>query len=536
MLKLYTSFVCLFFTVQLFSQALDTQFGENGKIFPLIETGYRFKFERLFVQSDNKIVAFQNKQPEGGYLQSGYYITRYNANGVKDSGFGSSGSIEVRHLLNVPESEYIYGIKILQQPDKKLLAVIRRGNQNSAIVENFSIRLNINGSIDSTYGTNGVSIVDVGEIVTINDADLQGEKLILGGFSGTWPWTAEYSVLTRITENGNMDAGFGDNGMLKTRFWKAYDYEYMGNLVVDRLTQAIFCTGETYPMDDDGYAYLAKCTPDGKIDLSFPIFFGDPGIDQYSSRSYGVDISPDHQFVCFAVKAIGKSSTYDRDYVWRVKMDGKADSSFGKNGRAEINWQVLFNTMRFSDDNQLYFSGQVSHESERDLGDAAVTGRMHQKGHRDHTYGEDGVTRLYGENYIYSNNFDFHKRPGSNRGLVLSVSSSDSSFIIRYHDAPGNKLSESNISAAIVAKDPVAFKVYPNPVRSTLYVSLHAAAGKSIQINITGISGKQFYTGKIIASGAGNTHAINVNRLPAGTYLLAAITEDGITTSRFVKE
>jgi uncharacterized delta-60 repeat protein len=532
MRNIYISLACLIFTTQLFSQVIDTQFGENGKINTLAETSYKFTFGRLFVQSNNKIVAFQNKQPVGDYLQSAFYITRYDAGGIIDSRFGNNGAVEIRHLLNVLDSERLDGIKILQQPDKKILAVIIVYDRISYTVKNVVIRINTNGSIDSSYGNNGVFKLDLGEVVTIEDAGIQGNKLILGGYPGTTFWISSYNILTRITEQGSVDASFGENGVLKTLFWRNSYYENIHALVVDPLTQSIFCTGETYQEDQDGYAYMAKCTPDGQVDSSFPTVYGYPGINPYFTWPYGIDISPDHQFICFVATAIGENGTYDRDYVWQVRMDGTTDSSFGLNGRAEINWRVLSNTMRFGEDKKLYFSGEGDH----DFDDAAVTVRMNRKGHKDTTYGEDGATKLFDENYTYSNNFDFHKRPGSNKGLVLSVVTSNSSFIIRYHEASQNKLSGSDFSAATVTKEPKAFAIYPNPVKSQLYVSINTETNKRIQINIVDISGKQLRTQKITANGTLTTHAIDISRLPVGIYLLTVITDNGVSTGRFIKE
>ena len=533
MRKIYLFLACLIFTTQLFSQVIDTQFGENGKINTLAEAGYQFTFGRLFVQVDNKIVAFQNKQPVGDWLQSAFYITRYDAGGIIDSRFENNGAVEVRHLLNVSDSERLDGIKILQQPDKKLLAVIRVFDQNSGDVENFVIRINPNGSIDSSYGNNGVFKLDLGEVVTINDADIQGTKLILGGYPGTTFWYSEYNILTRVTEQGITDADFGNGGILKTLFWKNSYLENIRALIVDPLTKSIFCTGETYEDGQDGYAYMAKCTPDGHVDSSFPTAYGYPGINPYFTIPYGIDISPDRQFICFVATAVGENGTYDRDYVWQVRMDGKVDSSFGLNGRAEINWRAIFNTMRFGKDKKLYFSG----DGEQDFAYSAVTGRMNHKGHKDTTYDEDGVTQLYEGSYTRSNNFYFHKRPGSNKGLVLSVVASDNSFIIRYNEATQNTLmSKNDFSAVMVTKKPDVFMIYPNPVQSKLYVRINAETNKSIQINISDVTGKQVFKEKITANGNLATHAINISRLPAGTYLLTIVTENGISTSWFIKE
>lgn len=535
MRTIYVLLACLIVTNQLFSQVIDTQFGENGRINTLTETGYKFKFGHLFVQSNNKIVAFQDKQPVDDYLQSAFYITRYDAGGNADSRFGNNGAIEIRHLLNVLDSDWLNGTKILQQPDKKLLAVIMKYSRTSDEDENFVIRINTNGTIDSTYGNSGVFKLDLGEVVTIEDADLQGSKLILGGYPGTTFWISSYNIITRITEQGSVDASFGENGVLRTIFWSSneeYYYESIRALVVDPLTQSIFCTGESYEQDYDGHAYMAKCTPDGQIDTSFPVFYAKPGIRTYFTHSYGIDISPDHQFVCFAATAIGVNGTYDRDYVWQVKMDGSVDSSFGLNGRAEIKWFTLFNTMRFGDDKKLYFSGNGRY----DFAYSAVTGRMNRKGHKDTTYAGDGATELYEGQYTSSSNFAFHKRPGINKGLVLSVDAYTSSFIIRYHEASENKLSISDVSDVIVTKEPQALTMYPNPVQSKLYVRINTKTQKEIQIRITDISGKQLRTEKIAANGTLTTHAINVSRLPAGIYMLTVVTENGVTTSRFIKE
>ena len=130
----------------MFAQAgsLDQSFGSGGKVITsfgkhLVLTGT----EPMCLQQDGKILEAGNRTKP--------FIIRYFSNGAIDSSFGKSGTA-------ISSINQIQSINV--QPDDK---IILAGNftfldSNNVFTKYFDIeRYLINGSIDSTFGTNGKS-------------------------------------------------------------------------------------------------------------------------------------------------------------------------------------------------------------------------------------------------------------------------------------------------------------------------------------------------------------------------------------------
>jgi uncharacterized delta-60 repeat protein len=529
MFKLCALFFSLLFCIQSFSQSIDVDFGQEGKIYaPLTDAVHQFEFGKLAVQKNGKIVSFINGYPlQSSSRRSLFFVARYNNNGSPDMQFGKEGFLDITSLLQLADDVVVTGRKILQQSDDKLLLVLRAGN------DNLVIRVNKNGSIDSSYATNGVFILNAGEFVDIRDAGLQNtDKLILGGVPGI-PWGVsyvyEYNFMTRITVDGRIDSTFAIDGVLRTLFYYRSGQESIIVLIVDPVTQAIFCSGESYEYwgETDGFAYVAKCTPDGTVDPSFPAFLGNGG-NAYFNLPFGIDISPDHQFVCFGFKAVLENNDYHRDYVYQLRMDGSLDTAFRKQGRAEINWRTLCNTVKFGKDKKLYFSG----DGKFDFLNSVVVARMNARGIRDEGFDGDGGFQIFGNGYTTSNNFDFHNRSGEDKGLVVSVIESTTSYIIRLHDIQQSMQQSSQ--SAIAVKDVPASVIYPNPVKSTLYINMNTTNIAKAQIIVTDVSGRQMIAQNI--NGAVTVHTVNVSNLKPGTYFITVTTGNTTVKSKFIKE
>ncbi|MBL4668805.1 MAG: T9SS type A sorting domain-containing protein, partial [Flavobacteriales bacterium] len=70
--------------------------------------------------------------------------------------------------------------------------------------------------------------------------------------------------------------------------------------------------------------------------------------------------------------------------------------------------------------------------------------------------------------------------------------------------------------------------VYPNPVKNKLFVEL--ANERVTEINVID------YAGRIVKTINGNVNTVNVSDLTRGIYILKIATENGVSTTRFVKQ
>jgi uncharacterized delta-60 repeat protein len=155
--------------------SLDTTFGLSGKV----TTDFAGQYDAaqaVVIQSDGKIVA--------GGVASGIFpffgLARYNANGSLDTTFGGTGMVMTSFAVG--SSSSIGGLAL--ESDGKLVAV---GSTNpSGISTDLALaRYNTDGTLDSTFGTNGQTTTDIaGNTDQANATALQSDgKIVVAGYT-----------------------------------------------------------------------------------------------------------------------------------------------------------------------------------------------------------------------------------------------------------------------------------------------------------------------------------------------------------------
>ena len=227
---------------------LDSTFGTNG-------VGDAF-FEHLHcsaLQTDEKLV-------EAGLYNDHILVRRFKTNGQPDSSFGSNGSVltpygnyqgniagigimadgrivlggigynandnrallMVRYLadgtldttLNHTGISYPFEVSycrkmILQSNGKPLMSV------GALVGDSYIVRLNLNGSIDSTYGQYGFAAVPSVRITSL--MLMVDQKLLCGGNDG------DFVVARLKAEGSSLDSSLGQNGVIRTSIGDQYD-------------------------------------------------------------------------------------------------------------------------------------------------------------------------------------------------------------------------------------------------------------------------------------------------------------------------
>ncbi len=151
------------------------------------------------VQSDGKILVAGST----GYTD--FALARYNSDGSLDVSFGSAGKV----ITDFGASEDAQSIEV--QNDGKILVGGYSGDYSS---HNFAIaRYNSNGSLDTTFDTDGKVTTDFGgddkgySLAVQNDG-----KILLGGYSGN------NFALARYNNDGSLDETFNTSGRVSTDF------------------------------------------------------------------------------------------------------------------------------------------------------------------------------------------------------------------------------------------------------------------------------------------------------------------------------
>ncbi len=145
-------------------------------------------------------------------LTFGFYLCSNAQSITLDTNFGTNGFAVVDGDTNSGGGN----VKVIAQPDGKLLV---NGNRNEGNVQriNFIARFNANGTIDTSFGTNGFYIVnylaDNGPTMHL----LQSGKILVSVGNST-------SYILKLDSSGVLDTSFGTNGYMS--FSNTYfDYE-----------------------------------------------------------------------------------------------------------------------------------------------------------------------------------------------------------------------------------------------------------------------------------------------------------------------
>ena len=245
---------------------LDNSFGTGGKVISVV-IPYSYTFLGLSIQPDGKILV--GGSSTGGcindclgnpYCPDLFTVIRYNADGSMDNSFGANGKV----VTPVgPENKGAATCVVLQQDGK----IVVGGHSNfDYVCDDYYggfyystglaiVRYNSNGSIDNTFGQNGI-ITGNSEMAGINAMAIQGDgKVVVTGQRRSGGWFA-----ARYNGDGTPDNSFGQGGIVND------NSGYINSLVIDP-NGKIVLAGSIYRYDNN--FLTCKLQTNGAFDNSF---------------------------------------------------------------------------------------------------------------------------------------------------------------------------------------------------------------------------------------------------------------------------
>ena len=310
--------IILFFALPLasFSQegSLDNTFGSNGIVTTAV--GDFSYANATAIQADGKIVAAGTSSINN--IES-FTLTRYNTNGSLDATFGTAGIV----TTSITDDGYSSANAVAIQADGKIVvagsSTIYEGS--ITMIDNYVdytslIRYNTNGSLDLTFGLEGIVLME-GESITGTVAfavALQADgKIVLAG-----------SVLTRHNTNGSLDTTFGNAGIVTS----------IADDIAIQADGKIVAAGTSSINNIESFT-LTRYNTNGSLDGAFgPL--GTPGIvttsitnEGYSSAN-AVGIQADGKIVVAGYSSSnGPQSLFS---LTRYNTNGSLDNTFGNVG------------------------------------------------------------------------------------------------------------------------------------------------------------------------------------------------------------
>lgn len=343
--------------------SLDPDFGDNGLAEVAVNTFTTDIFYSLAFFPNGDILATGASNIVGTGV-----AVRLTSNGSPAAGFGTNGIAEIE----VPDHTiFFYGSAV--QPDGKVLLGGYRSKVPNRDV--MVTRLLSDGTPDAGFGSAGTAFTDVGVSDILRALTLLPDGKILGaGYQASTGGPAQ-ALLLRYTAAGNLDASFGDNGIVTdfsdtevSRFY-ALALRSNGNLLAaghrqnarnhyDLALAGFQANGSADPafgITDDGWQSDNLASADNVVNAVLPgenghiIVVGSTpvavefNVSQYSSEGTrlsfdSLDAMSNIQNVMpidgggFMVHGI----SFDTCIVWKFKTDGTLDGAFGDLGILRI--------------------------------------------------------------------------------------------------------------------------------------------------------------------------------------------------------
>jgi uncharacterized delta-60 repeat protein len=177
---------------------LDPTFGGKGLVTTDVTGARSSHIQTLALQPDGKLVAVGNAHvdPTG----TSFALVRYLPDGSLDQEFGRDGRV----MVDLPGSQE-HGADAAIQPDGKIVVFGFTEGEGEADVA--VLRCLPDGAPDESFGEQGHVVLDFGQAHDVgNRLALQGSKIIIQVVSGT------RHFLLRLDEDGSIDRSFGSNG------------------------------------------------------------------------------------------------------------------------------------------------------------------------------------------------------------------------------------------------------------------------------------------------------------------------------------
>ncbi|HEX8250750.1 MAG TPA: FG-GAP-like repeat-containing protein [Pyrinomonadaceae bacterium] len=320
-------------------QQTDLTFGNNGVVYTsFLNPGGGSSKERavkVFYLPDGKLLAVVHQQEVffKNPPNDRTYLFRYLNNGSLDTSASPNGIIGSHSNFVATDAA--------RQPDGKIVVVgYRFQDPQTQQGQDWKIvRFNPNGSIDTTFGTNGVIVRGFGANLDFaTNVELQPDgKIVVSGYSSTQAsGGVTVTVVARFNPDGSPDAAFGPYG---EGFFDSYDNGHLSRELVVQPDGKILAAGNSASTTSD--VFLARFNSNGAVDTAF-------GGGGYLTLSYhrqeilgDVELQPDGKILVLLGSIFPvPGATNQREQVsvlTRFDAGGAKDSSFGAGGEVFIN-------------------------------------------------------------------------------------------------------------------------------------------------------------------------------------------------------
>ena len=297
--------------------SLDQDFGLNGMVMTDIDE-FSNTCSGIVIQNDGKIVAVgQSYHPYQSSNDTFITLVRYNSNGSLDSSFGMAGI--VRTNINI---DMIEVVSLVLNNNKILVGVELVWNEPN---DNFVLlQYDDDGSIDSSFGINGAAYSKIINLSSLSSMAVHSDGKVL--VSGT---IGQDIGLVRFNIDGSIDTDFGIDGIATADIGGGNDY---GRDLAIQANEKIVVVGYTSDGLDSDFA-MVRFSTSGSLDMGFGV--GGAATCDFNTQNdyaHAVAIQSDGKIVTAGYTSTGTGQDIA---VARFNSNGLLDGEFGLGGMVE---------------------------------------------------------------------------------------------------------------------------------------------------------------------------------------------------------
>ncbi|MBL0317557.1 MAG: T9SS type A sorting domain-containing protein [Flavobacteriales bacterium] len=432
------------------AQVLDPTFGNNG----LVETYYGLyvesKVNDMLLQPDGKIVVCGTT-----YVTTyDFMMIRYLEDGTLDPLFGDNGKafIDFDNINN-------YGLGYALQQDGKILIA---GYSETPNYESISIaRINVDGTIDESFGTNGIIHQTTGDYECFGfDVVVQPDGKILVAGQGNYIPQGEDFFMARYNEDGSLDTSFAGDGIVEnindnnSGSQPVMTLQSDGKILISGMgrvgSQQYYCT----------MRFLTNGTLDNTFSEDGVQLTLVPGDYNWPGN---IVVQTDQKIVVAGYSGYWQSELFS---IFRLDANGNPDPDFAVDGifTHSINQGLdNFQDVLIQPDGKILACGYTIVAN---AGYDFVAMRLHEDGSIDTDFGENGVLN---QAFSFSESRATAMAIQPDGKLLIAGDAPD---FLNHHSAIARY--DAGIPAAIetISEISTTIKVFPNPAQSFIQIKL----------------------------------------------------------------
>ncbi|MCW5961856.1 MAG: VCBS repeat-containing protein [Pyrinomonadaceae bacterium] len=346
-----------------------------------------YEGKSVALQADGRLVVAGNFYSNTG--ASNGFVARLDRNGSLDRNFNNQSGFLT---INSPSADEREITAVAVQPDGKIVVV---GNyEGSSDFGIFVSRFNSNGTPDTTFGSSGVAVISIfsGGGLGQDIAILPNGKIAIAGASvNIFTQLAKFAVF-RLTANGSLDSTFGSGGVSSTSFSASNDVAL--SLAVQADGKLVAAGSGNFDLGSNGLLAAARFNTNGSLDTSFGTggkISSDigPAIDLAAD----VKIQTDGKVVVGGVTCTDANCGGGNALIFRYNSNGAADTSFNGNGRVFVQpvnsgAPTAISGIAIQNDGKIVGAGAVQNSGS---GSDALIVRYLSNGAPDSSFGQNGI-------------------------------------------------------------------------------------------------------------------------------------------------